>query len=322
MTKTTNNIKLGIFVTAGTALLVMGLYLIGSKKHLFSDSININAVFKNVDGLRKGNNVRFAGITIGTIDKINITTDSNVVVTMLIDKESLKFIRKSSVADIGSDGLMGNKLVNILPGKDDLTVLNENDTIFSKSPIATDDLIRTFSNTNNNVLMISEDLKAITKRINDNKVIWKLLEDTITSNQIRNSVRNMEAMTSNATAITTDVEDLLNDIKNGKGAIGKVMSDDKTAKELEDILKNLKDATDTAKLALHHMHEFMRDLNILPGPLGVLARDTAMANDMKSMVHNLNLSTATLDENMKALQSNFLFRKYFRKKEKEAKKSN
>jgi phospholipid/cholesterol/gamma-HCH transport system substrate-binding protein len=322
MTKTTNNLKLGIFVTVGTAFLILALYLIGSKKQLFSDTVKINAVFHNVDGLRSGNNVRFAGITVGTIDKINITSDSNVVVTMLIDKESLKFIRKSSIADIGSDGLMGNKLVNILPGKDDLTVLIENDTIFSKSPIATDDIIRTFSNTNDNVLGISQDLKAITKRINENKVIWKLLEDTITSNQIKNSVRNMEAMTSNATAITTDVEDLLNDIKNGKGAIGKVMSDDKTAEELEDILKNLKDATDTAKLALHHMHEFMRDLNILPGPLGVLARDTAMASDMKSMVHNLNLSTATLDENMKALQSNFLFRKYFRKKEKEAKKNN
>jgi phospholipid/cholesterol/gamma-HCH transport system substrate-binding protein len=241
---------------------------------------------------------------------------------MLIDNSSIKFIRKSSMADIGSDGLMGNKLINLKIGNPESQPVVESDTIYSNTPVETDDMIRTLNNSNNNILLISTDLKNITKRINENKNIWSLLEDTSSTAQIRSSIRNMEAMTSNATVITANVEELLDDIKNGKGAAGKIIADDKTAEQLTDIVQNLKDATDSAKLALHHMHEFMRDLNILPGPLGVLARDTAMASDMKSMVHNLNLSTATLDENMKALQSNFLFRKYFRKKEKEAKKNN
>lgn len=322
MTKTTNNLKLGIFVTVGTALLILALYLIGSKKQLFSDTVKINAVFHNVDGLRTGNNVRFAGITIGTVDKINIINDTTVVVSMLIDNASIKFIRKSSLADIGSDGLMGNKLINLKIGNPESPEVIELDTIYSNAPIETDDMIRTLNNTNNNILLVSADLKSITKRINENKNIWSLLEDTSSTAQIRNSIRNMEAMTSNATVITANVEALLDDMKNGKGAAGKIMADEKTSEQLTEIVQNLKDATDTAKLALHHMHEFMKDLNITPGPLGVLARDTAMANDMKTIFHNLKLSSATLDDNMKALQSNFLFRKYFRKKEKEAKKIN
>lgn len=322
MTKTTNNLKLGIFVTVGTALLILALYLIGSKKQLFSDTVKINAVFHNVDGLRTGNNVRFAGITIGTVDKINIINDTTVVVSMLIDNSSIKFIRKSSLADIGSDGLMGNKLINLKIGNPESPEVIELDTIYSNAPIETDDMIRTLNNTNNNILLVSADLKSITKRINENKNIWSLLEDTSSTAQIRNSIRNMEAMTSNATVITANVEALLDDMKNGKGAAGKIMADEKTSEQLTEIVQNLKDATDTAKLALHHMHEFMKDLNITPGPLGVLARDTAMANDMKTIFHNLKLSSATLDDNMKALQSNFLFRKYFRKKEKEAKKIN
>lgn len=322
MTKTTNNLKLGIFVTVGTALLILALYLIGSKKQLFSDTVKINAVFHNVDGLRTGNNVRFAGITIGTVDKINIINDTTVVVSMLIDNSSIKFIRKSSLADIGSDGLMGNKLINLKIGNPESPEVIELDTIYSNAPIETDDMIRTLNNTNNNILLVSADLKSITKRINENKNIWSLLEDTSSTAQIRNSIRNMEAMTSNATVITANVEALLDDMKNGKGAAGKIMADEKTSEQLTEIVQNLKDATDTAKLALHHMHEFMKDLNITPGPLGVLARDTAMANDMKTIFHNLKLSSATLDDNMKALQSNFLFRKYFRKKEKEAKNIN
>jgi phospholipid/cholesterol/gamma-HCH transport system substrate-binding protein len=322
MTKTTNNLKLGIFVTVGTVFLIIALYLIGSKKQLFSDTVKINAVFHNVDGLRSGNNVRFAGITIGTIDKINIINDTTVVVTMLIDNSAIKFIRKSSMADIGSDGLMGNKLINLKIGSPESPAIVESDTIYSNTPVETDDMIRTLNSSNNNILLISNDLKNITKRINENKNIWSLLEDTTSTAQIRNSIRNMEAMTSNATVITASVEELLDDMKNGKGAAGKVMSDEKTAAQLTDILENLKNATDTAKLALHHMHEFMRDLNITPGPLGVLARDTAMASDMKSIFYNLKMSSATLDENMKALQSNFLFRKYFRKKEKAAKNTN
>lgn len=322
MTKTTNNLKLGIFVTVGTALLILALYLIGSKKQLFSDTVKINAVFHNVDGLRTGNNVRFAGITIGTVDKINIINDTTVVVSMLIDNASIKFIRKSSLADIGSDGLMGNKLINLKIGNPESPEVIELDTIYSNAPVETDDMIRTLNNTNNNILLVSADLKSITKRINENKNIWSLLEDTSSTAQIRNSIRNMEAMTSNATVITANVEALLDDMKNGKGAAGKIMADEKTSEQLTEIVQNLKDATDTAKLALHHMHEFMKDLNITPGPLGVLARDTAMANDMKTIFHNLKLSSATLDDNMKALQSNFLFRKYFRKKEKEAKNIN
>lgn len=316
MTKTTNNIKLGLFVTIGTALLILALYLIGSKQHLFNDSVKLNAVFKNVDGLRNGNNIRFAGITIGTIEKIDIISDSLVVATLLVDKESVKFIRKTSIADIGSDGLMGNKLINILPGEPGSQVVAENDTIYSLTPVATDAMMRTLSNTNNNVLDITHDLKQITKRINESHALWDLLADTGATQQIKHSIQHLEDMTANATTVATDVEAMIKDIKNGKGAVGKIISDEHTAVEFETLLKNLRESSDTAKLALHHMHEFMKDLNITPGPLGVLARDTAMANDMRSMIHNMNSSTATLDENMKALQSNFLFRKYFRKQAK------
>jgi phospholipid/cholesterol/gamma-HCH transport system substrate-binding protein len=322
MTKTSNNIKLGIFIIVGTTLLILCLYLIGAKKNLFSQTNKVHAVFKNVGGLMSGNNVRFAGINIGTVQKVEIINDTTVVVSMVIEKNSLKFIRKQSLTDIGSDGLMGNKLVNIsTPTNIPLVEVHDGDTLYSMKPVATDEMMRTLSVTNDNILDITTDLKIISKKIKDNNTLWNLLADTLLSINIKQSAANIEKTTESANNFTGHLDKMLTDIKEGNGTVGKVMYNKEMADDMQNTIKNLKDASDTAKLALHHMHEFMKDLNITPGPLGVLARDTAMANDLKSTIYNLKLSTYNLNENMKALQGNVFFRGYFKDKKKQEDKA-
>lgn len=321
MEKAGNTIKLGIFVLTGTALLIISLYLIGSKQNIFNKTLAIYVRFNNVNGLITGNNVRFAGITIGTINKVTIENDTAVLVEMVIREDAVRYIRKKSVAEIGSDGLMGNKLINISTLDANSLFVSENDTILSEGSVATDEMMRTLSTTNNNVLDITRDLKTITKRITESKPLWDLLSDTVPVANFRRTLLSIENASHSAVNMTKDAEYLLGQIREGQGMAGKIISDDSTAKNFENIVENLKAATDTAKLALHHMHEFMEDLNITPGPLGVLARDTVMALDMKSIFSNLNQSTLLLNENLKAMQSNFLFRKYFKKKEKEDKKN-
>lgn len=319
MEKAANTIKLGIFVMTGTVLLIVSLYLIGSKQNLFNKTFSIYVHFNNVNGLITGNNVRFAGITIGTINKVTIENDSSVLVEMVIREDAMRYIRKKSIAEIGSDGLMGNKLINISTLDANSPFVVENDTISSQGSVATDEMMRTLNTTNNNVLDITHDLKTITKRISESKPLWDLLSDTVPLENLRRTLLSIENASHSAVNLTKDAEEILNEIKRGQGMAGKILSDDSVAQNFEVTVENLKAATDTAKLALHHMHEFMEDLNITPGPLGVLARDTAMALDMKAIFSNLNLSTQLLNENLKAMQSNFLFRKYFRNKAKEGK---
>lgn len=319
MEKAANTIKLGIFVMTGTVLLIISLYLIGSKQNIFNKTLSIYVHFNNVNGLITGNNVRFAGITIGTINKVTIENDTAVLVEMVIREDAMRYIRKKSIAEIGSDGLMGNKLINISTLDANSPFVVENDTISSQGSVATDEMMRTLNTTNNNVLDITHDLKTITKRISESKPLWDLLSDTVPLENLRRTLLSIENASHSAVNLTKDAEEILNEIKRGQGMAGKILKDDSVAKNFEVTVENLKAATDTAKLALHHMHEFMEDLNITPGPLGVLARDTAMALDMKAIFSNLNLSTQLLNENLKAMQSNFLFRKYFRKKEKEEK---
>ncbi len=323
MKKNNQNFKLGGFVLAGTALLVVALYLIGAKQNLFSKTFTVNALFHNVNGLMAGNNVRFAGINVGTVKKVNIVNDTTVIVEMIVETDAKKFIRINSVADIGSDGLMGNKLINISTPSTTGENVNDGDTIPSLVAVATDDMMRTLSQTNNNVLDITSDLKVTTKRINESNSLWSLLADSAIADQVHTTLTNLQRTTEHANNFSGDLESMMNDIQAGKGVAGQLFYDDSTALELKKTIINLQQATDTAKLALHHMHEFMKDLNITPGPLGVLARDTAMANDLKGTIHTLKTSSASLDENMKALQKNFLFRRYFKNKKKEdAKKAN
>jgi len=317
MEKATNKIKLGIFVMTGTILLIVSLYFIGTKQNLFSKTLSIYVRFNNVNGLITGNNVRFAGITIGTVKEINIENDSLVLVEMVIRQDAMRYIRKKSIAEVGSDGLMGNKLINISTIDIASQFVAENDTISSLGSVGTDEMMRTLSTTNINVLDITNDLKEITKRISDSKPLWNLISDTVPFANLRRTLISIETASLSAVNMTKLAEDLLEEIQNGKGVAGKIISDDSTARNFDRIVANVEAATDTAKLALHHMHEFMEDLNLTPGPLGVFARDTVMAGNMKSVFNNLNISTQLLNENLKALQSNFLFRRYFRKKAKE-----
>jgi phospholipid/cholesterol/gamma-HCH transport system substrate-binding protein len=315
-----SNFKLGIFVTVSLVLLIVSLYYIGNKKHLFSKTTTIYAVFHSIDGLRAGNNVRFAGIDIGNVSEVKIINDSTVIVSIQIEEDASRFINKNAVANVGSDGLMGNKLVNIIASSVASTPIANNDTLLSETPIASDQMMRTLNNTNNNVLDITNDLKNITKRINSSNALWSLLSDTGAANQLLATIDKLESTANNANRLSSDASQIVKDIRAGKGSAGKLLVEDSIANEMEGLLIKLNDASDTAKLALHHMHEFMKDLNMTPGSLGVLARDTVMANDMKSMMFNLKESTYNLNENMKALQGNVFFKSYFKNQEKKEEK--
>src|ERR1035437_4994689 len=142
MKKTTGNkIRLGIFVSIGMTLFIVGIYFIGQKQQLFNHTFLVSGIFKDISGLQVGNNVRFSGINVGIIGDIQQISDSTVKVDMLIDEHTRKFIKKNAKAVIGSDGLMGNKIVLIIPGTNCKQQLSKNDTIETTRPISIDDIL-------------------------------------------------------------------------------------------------------------------------------------------------------------------------------------
>ncbi|MFY7732987.1 MAG: MlaD family protein [Bacteroidia bacterium] len=188
-----NKVKLGIFVAIGIALFLAGIYYIGETKKLFSTTFRISAMFKDVNGLQVGNNVRFAGINVGTIEAIEIITDSTVKVDMILDVTTQKFIKIDAKAIIGSDGLMGNKIMNVSPGTTAFTMVENNDMIGTTIPISLDDMLLKLKNTTDNAALITDDLAAIMGNIRSGKgTIGKLFMDTVFAENLDKTIVNVK----------------------------------------------------------------------------------------------------------------------------------
>ncbi|MFY9311079.1 MAG: MlaD family protein [Bacteroidia bacterium] len=190
---TNNRIRLGVFVTVGVALFIIGIYFIGSRQHLFSDNFRISGIFKDVSGLQIGNNVRFAGINVGTISDIEITTDTTVRVDMIIDRASQKFIKKDARAIIGSEGLMGNKVLVIMPGSSEQEPISDNDIIETSMPVSFDDILANLKVTTDNASIITDDLATIMSGIRSGRgTVGKLFMDSSFARNVDQTIVNLK----------------------------------------------------------------------------------------------------------------------------------
>ncbi|HNA33908.1 MAG TPA: MlaD family protein, partial [Flavobacteriales bacterium] len=158
MATTRDPFRLGVFLLAGTLVLAVGLYLLGSKRNLFSRTIAVQAYFQHVGGLRPGNNVRYMGINVGTVERIELTGDTAVRVVLAIRNDARAHIRANAVASVGTDGLMGNRLVNLAPGDGTGGELKEGTVLPSSVPLDTELMLRTLDRTNENLATITEEV--------------------------------------------------------------------------------------------------------------------------------------------------------------------
>ena len=193
MQKSNNNkIRLGIFVSLGLVLFITGIYFIGEKQQLFSNTFQISGIFRDISGLQVGNNVRFSGINVGVIDNIEMIADTAVKVDFIIDEKARKFIKRDAKAIIGSDGLMGNKIVMITPGTTGKKEIQNNDFIATSVPVSMDDILLKLKVTSSNAANITDDLSTIMSNIRSGKgTIGKLFMDTVFAQNIDQTVVNI-----------------------------------------------------------------------------------------------------------------------------------
>jgi len=161
--------RTGIFALAGLGLLIGAIFLIGKTKNLFGPTFHIYGTFKNVGGLQVGNNIRFVGINVGTVQSISIISDTMARVDMVIEKNVNKFIKKTAIASIGSDGLMGDKLIVISATAEGGEMMNSGDKINTEDPA---DFSKTMAKVNriaDNAEVITEGLASITTEISQGK---------------------------------------------------------------------------------------------------------------------------------------------------------
>ena len=205
--KTTSGqkIRIGIFVLAGLAVLVLAIFFIGNKRSMFSSTFQIHGMFKNVNGLQVGNNARFAGINVGVVQAIQIVNDTTVKVVLTVNEDVRKFIKKDASISIGSDGLMGDKLVVIGPGGGSSNEqVNNGDQLTGVNPLDLDKVVAKLTRIADNAGDVVSGLAAIVNKVNsgkgsigrllNNDKIAKDLEGTVT--QAKTTMANVHTTTS------------------------------------------------------------------------------------------------------------------------------
>lgn len=308
-----NHIRLGLFVIVGLGCLLVTLYLLGRQQNLFSRSLLVQADFRNVSGLLTGNNVRLGGITVGTVKKIEIRNDTTVRVQINLNQDARGFVRKNAVAVIGTDGLVGNTIINLLAGAGPAAPVAPGDQLRTRTPVGIDAMLGTLDVSNKNLVVITQSLREVTAKLNGSKALWQLLSNEQLTADISRSAGNAAAATAQLRQAATDVRALTLGVRQGRGPIGYLLHDKTLARNLAAAAQNLAGTSDTLAATVAGLK---RQVATGGGPVQTLLTDTALSGQLRQTVRNAAISTQKLNQSMEALQHNFLLRGYFRRQEK------
>ena len=130
-------IRLGAFIVVTLAVLVAGVFIIGSKEYLFSSTYTLKTQFDNVAGLASGADVEVGGVHSGTVLSIKLPHNprEKVTVVLELDKATQDIVKKDSVASIETEGLLGNEYVAVSFGSDGQASVANGDSIASIPPL-------------------------------------------------------------------------------------------------------------------------------------------------------------------------------------------
>ena len=310
---TTQKINLGIFVILGSIIFIATIYYIGNKKNMFNKTIQISAVFNNINGLQPGNNVRFSGINVGTVKQIIILNDSLIRVDMIIENEVISHVKKDAIASIGSDGLVGNMIINIIPGKKSTEAVSQGDIILSENKTTTEEILKTINSSSINAKVITDNLINITNQINSkNGTIGMLINDNNLSNDLKKTISNLKETTRNTSQSMAKLNEIISELDKKGNVIG-VLKDTIVGNKIKVIVTNLEKSSDQINQTIFNIKEGK-------GALNYLSNDPKLVKQIDSTMTNISQSSRKLNENLEALKHNFLLRGYFKKQEKEKEK--
>lgn len=313
------SITVGLFVVVGLIIFIVGILTIGSMKKVFSSTISVKTTFDDVNGLKPGNNVWYSGVKIGTVKTIRFKGNSKVEVMLHIEEKSQEFVRKNAKAKVSTDGLIGNKIIVIYGGTQKVPSIEDGDELVVEKIESTEEMLAVLSENNKNLLGITSAFKTISKNILEGKgTVGMLLSDDRLYNDVDQTLAALKKASANAQTMTASLSGFTEKLNQKGGLANDFATDTVIMRDLRGTIGRLNETVANANVMVTNLKSASEDLNSnRTSPLGVLLHDETTASNLKGTIQNLESSTEKLDENMQALRSNFLFRRYFKKKAKE-----
>jgi len=321
MNESTNRraVIVGLFVLLGILFFIGGILMVGNLHETFKSKMEVVSLFDDVSGLKKGNNVWFSGVKIGTVSNLRFYGTSQVEVTMKIEIKAQQYIRKDAKVKISSDGIIGNKILIIYGGTPVAPEVQEGDTLGVEKTFTSEDMINTLQENNKNFLAITGDFKEISKKLAAGEgTIGKLLTDDAIYTHINAATASLQVASAKAEQLAGSLVTFSSNL-NKKGTLANELTTDTVVfKSVKASVLQLQQMADTASA-------FVADLKKVAGnpnsSIGVLLRDEESGARIKETIKNLESSSVKLDEDLKAAQSSFLLKGYFKKQEKEKEKN-
>ncbi len=271
-------IRLTLFIVIGIGIFGYAIYTIGKQSNLFGNTFTISGIFKEVSGLKIGNNARFSGINVGTVSDITILNDTLVKVEITVESKVQEFIRKDSKLEIRTEGLMGNKVVNILPGTSTAPNIEEGDELKTIEAIEIDQIMEELKKSSENTTVVTKNLAEITDKINKGEGIFgKLFTDTTFT-------KNLEEISNNTAKMTNTLSEITSKIDKEEGVVGKLLSDTSLAKEFDEAGQNLLKST-------KNLENFTSKINQGEGLFGKMYTDTGFIQNADKISSNLDYTS-------------------------------
>lgn len=305
----------GIFVFIGIVFLLGGVLIIGNLRNTFKKKTEVVVLFDNVNGLQVGNNIWFSGIKVGRVSKLEFYGQSDVKVLMNLDNNALPYIRKDAFVKLSTDGMIGNKILVIYGGSSEVPPVVLGDTLSVEDIFTTEDMINTLQENNENLKAITGDFKIISNNMAQGEgTIGKLLTDNSLYNSLDAAALSLQKATAKANQLISSLSTFSEGL-NKEGTLANDLTTDTVVfNSLKASVLQFQQMADTATL-------FVNNLKIAGSntetSIGILLHNEETGANLKQTIKNLETSSQKLDEDLKAVQSNFLLRRYFKKKEKE-----
>jgi phospholipid/cholesterol/gamma-HCH transport system substrate-binding protein len=324
----------GIFVLIGALLFGAGIFMIGDRRLLFAKNVELYTEFADLGGLQKGAKVRVSGMDAGEVLEIRVPPEPSAKfrVRFRVVENLHPILRQDSVATIQTDGLLGNKFMQVGAGTNQAPAVPADSTIPSREPFDFSSVLvqarDTVANINQTFDLVKTDITTTAQTLSE---MTKHVDEIIVGMN-----DDIAKVTSTAKLIAANTNHVLDGIRAGRGTVGKLFTDDSIYKDiagtttsLNETVKNLQSATEdvkkmvsevnsgrfveTAQQTLTNVRDATERLKeALSAVQSTGGTGASVTGDLRSTIGNAREAMADLAENMEALKRSFFFRGFFK----------
>jgi phospholipid/cholesterol/gamma-HCH transport system substrate-binding protein len=230
-------IKVGLFVGVGLLLASLALIMSGGEKSFFEGSNRYKVIYSQVDGLQAGSTVKIAGFRVGSVEDLHFKDDGSIEVVITVLKKYTRFVRKDSLAQIGTQGVLGDKYVNITVGNQNLPLLENGSIITPENAKEFKDYLtkgdQLIENLNKGVAHMESILSSFNREGRAEKFFKNL---SATAESMSSATKDLPIVSKEMQISANHIKSIMSKIDRGEGTMGAIINDPSLYDDLKSLL--------------------------------------------------------------------------------------